>query len=90
MTPREFYDLVRRLRFMQKEFACIRNQEYLQKVKNLEKLVDDEIRRVDKILFDRSVKEMEERAEKDRKKRERRLSRCHIPSKVEFVQPKTD
>lgn len=59
MKPKEFFDLVADMRKAQKEYfktpasAYKAKQEALSKSKKLEKQVDDEITRVEKILVDR-------------------------------------
>lgn len=49
MTAREFYLLVAEMRNAQKCYFRFRTREYLDKSKKLEKQVDDEIRRVERI-----------------------------------------
>lgn len=51
MKPREFYDLVVRMRAKQKEYFKTRTNASLTESKRLEKIVDDEIARVDKIVY---------------------------------------
>lgn len=53
MTNRQFFDLVAQLRWYQKEYFATRSRESLQQAKALEKRVDDEIARVQKILAQR-------------------------------------
>lgn len=50
MKPREFYDKVVQMRRMQKEYFKTRSSIALQKSKQLEKEIDDEITRVEGIL----------------------------------------
>nr|DAZ11384.1 MAG TPA: hypothetical protein [Caudoviricetes sp.] len=50
MKPREFYDKVVLMRRMQKEYFKNRSSIALQKSKQLEKEIDDEITRVEGIL----------------------------------------
>ena len=50
MKPREFYDKVVQMRRMQKEYFKNRSSIALQKSKQLEKEIDDEITRVEGIL----------------------------------------
>lgn len=50
MTNRQFFDRVVQLRRFQKEFFATRSRESLQQAKALEKEIDDEITRVQKIL----------------------------------------
>lgn len=53
MDHKEFYDTVRLMRAKQKEYFKTRSIKTLQECKRLEKLIDDEIVRVDKIMLDR-------------------------------------
>lgn len=53
MTNRQFFDLVVQLRWYQKEYFATRSRDSLQQAKALEKRVDDEIARVQKILAQR-------------------------------------
>lgn len=53
MDHKEFYDTVRLMRAKQKEYFQTRSIKTLKECKQLEKQVDDEIVRVDKILLDR-------------------------------------
>lgn len=55
MTPREFYDLVRDMRQQQKRYFATRDRDALTKSKELEKLIDGEIERVENILNGRGV-----------------------------------
>lgn len=50
MTNRQFFDRVVQLRRFQKDFFATRSRESLQQAKALEKEIDDEIARVQKIL----------------------------------------
>lgn len=50
MTAREFFDLVVTMRQAQKNYFKTRNQGYLDNSRHLEKLVDAEILRVQKII----------------------------------------
>ena len=50
MTPKEFFDLVVDMRKAQINWFKTHNQGYLDRSKHLEKLVDKEIDRVQKIL----------------------------------------
>lgn len=50
MKPREFYDKVVQMRRMQKEYFKNRSSIAIQKSKQLEKEIDDEITRVEGIL----------------------------------------
>ena len=51
MTGRQFFDLVSRLRDSQKEYFRTRNKTALSQAKELEKEVDAEIDRVNKIIY---------------------------------------
>lgn len=53
MTNRQFFDLVVQLRWYQKEYFATRSRQSLEQAKALEKRVDDEITRVQKILASR-------------------------------------
>ena len=53
MNPREFYDKVVQMRLAQKEYFKTRISSSLIESKRLEKAVDDEIARVQKIINDR-------------------------------------
>ena len=53
MTSRQFFDRVVQLRRFQKEYFATRSRESLQQAKALEKEIDDEIARVQKILASR-------------------------------------
>ncbi len=50
MTNRQFFDRVVQLRRLQKEYFATRSRESLQAAKAVEKEIDDEIERVNKIL----------------------------------------
>lgn len=50
MKPKEFYDKVVQMRRMQKEYFKTRSSMALQRSKQLEKEIDDEITRVEGIL----------------------------------------
>lgn len=50
MKPREFYDKVVQMRRMQKEYFKTRSSIALQRSKQQEKEIDDEIKRVQKII----------------------------------------
>lgn len=50
MNPREFYDKVVQMRLAQKEYFKTRASSALIESKRLEKVIDDEIARVDKIV----------------------------------------
>lgn len=49
MNPRTFYDCVKVLRYYQKDYFKTRSRESLNEAKKYEKIIDDEISRVDKI-----------------------------------------
>ena len=53
MTNRQFFDRVVQLRRFQKEYFSTRSRESLQQAKAVEKEIDDEIARVQKILASR-------------------------------------
>lgn len=53
MTARDFFDLVARMRDKQKEYFRTRSGSVLKESKQLEKLVDEEIRRVNGIIRER-------------------------------------
>ena len=50
MTAREFFNLVREMRETQKGYFSTRSKDLLEKSKQLEREVDREISRVDKLL----------------------------------------
>lgn len=50
MTARDFFDLVREMREVQRSYFLTRSTDLLSKSKQLEKEVDREIARVDKLL----------------------------------------
>lgn len=50
MKAREFFDLVARMRRSQKEYQTSRSRLYLRESKELERRVDAEIERVEKML----------------------------------------
>lgn len=51
MKPREFFDAVARMRAKQKEYFRTRTSIALTESKRLEKVVDDEIKRVENIIY---------------------------------------
>lgn len=53
MTPQEFFHKVERLRSKQKEYFCTRSSAALTDSKRLEREIDEEIERVNKILQSR-------------------------------------
>lgn len=53
MTARDFFDLVARMRDKQKEYFRTRSGSVLKESKQLEKQVDEEIRRVNEIIRER-------------------------------------
>jgi len=55
MNAREFFNLVERMRQNQKDYFKTRSTESLRKSKELEKQVDDEIARVNKIMSDKQM-----------------------------------
>lgn len=56
MTPKDFFDLVKAMRYSQKDYFKTRSTESLRKSKELEKQVDAEITRVEKIMNDKQMK----------------------------------
>lgn len=54
MTAKEFYDTVVQLRDTQKMFFKTRHQDYLKKSKQIEKIIDTEIERVERIKSQQS------------------------------------
>lgn len=59
MKPREFYDMVCRMRKAQKEYFRTRSGQALSVSKRLEREIDDEIDRVNKLLAERQNPKME-------------------------------
>ena len=53
MTPRDFFDKVSRMRAAQKEYFCTRSGRALTESKRLEKEIDAEIERVNKVMADK-------------------------------------
>lgn len=53
MTARDFFDLVTRMRDKQKEYFRSRSASVLKESKQLEKQVDEEIKRVSEIMRER-------------------------------------
>ena len=53
MTARDFFDLVSRMRDKQKEYFRSRSASVLKESKQLEKKVDEEIKRVSEIMRER-------------------------------------
>ncbi len=51
MKPKEFFDAVARMREKQKEYFRTRTSAALSESKRLEKVVDDEIKRVGNIIY---------------------------------------
>lgn len=49
MDAKEFYDTVKRMRSAQRDYFKTHSPSYLREAKMLEKAIDDEITRVDKI-----------------------------------------
>lgn len=56
MTPKEFFDLVKEMRSLQKEYFKTRSTEVLRKCTPVEKQVDAEIARVEKIMNDKQMR----------------------------------
>lgn len=50
MTPKDFFDLVKSMRLQQKKYFKERSNDVLRKSKALEKQVDDEIARVERVM----------------------------------------
>lgn len=58
MTPREFFDKVSRMRKAQKEYFRTRSGRALADSKRLEKEIDDEIERVNKVMEEKNNPKM--------------------------------
>lgn len=59
MTPKEFFDKVSRMRKAQKEYFRTRSGRALSDSKRLEKEIDDEIERVEKVMEEKNNPKME-------------------------------
>ena len=59
MTPKEFFDKVSRMRKAQKEYFRTRSGRALSDSKRLEKEIDDEIERVNKVMEEKQNPKME-------------------------------
>lgn len=59
MTARDFFDLVARMRDKQKEYFRTRSGSVLKESKQLEKQVDEEIRRVNGIIRERQESKLD-------------------------------
>lgn len=59
MTPKEFFDKVSRMRKAQKEYFRTRSGRALSDSKRLEKEIDDEIERVNKVMEEMNNPKME-------------------------------
>ena len=59
MTPKEFFDKVCRMRKAQKEYFRTRSGRALTDSKRLEKEIDDEIERVNKVIAERQNPKMQ-------------------------------
>lgn len=59
MTPKEFFDKVSRMRKAQKEYFRTRSGRALSDSKRLEKDIDDEIERVNKVIEAKNNPKME-------------------------------
>ena len=57
MTPREFYELVVKMRKAQREYFATRTNDALSKSKQLERDVDAEIKRVEDIMNKRPIQQ---------------------------------
>lgn len=55
MNAKDFFNLVEQMRKNQKDYFKTRSTESLRKSKELERLVDDEIARVNKIISDKQM-----------------------------------
>lgn len=53
MTPKEFYENVKQLRLAQREYFATRSTKALAQSKTLEKVIDDEIERVERLLTEK-------------------------------------
>lgn len=53
MNAKQFFDLVAQMRKAQKDYFKTRSAAYLEMSKSLERQVDEEIARVDKVLNDK-------------------------------------
>ena len=53
MTPREFFNAVKKMREAQKNYFKFRTKQFLEESKALERTIDAEIKRVDKIEIDK-------------------------------------
>ena len=53
MTPREFFNAVKKMREAQKNYFKFRTKQFLEESKALERTIDAEIKRVDKIERDK-------------------------------------
>lgn len=58
MTPKEFFDKVARMRKAQKEYSLTRSGRALADSKRLEKEIDDEIERVNRVMAERQNPKM--------------------------------
>lgn len=59
MSPKEFFDKVCRMRKAQKEYFRTRSGRALSDSKRLEKEIDDEIERVEKVIEEKNNPKME-------------------------------
>lgn len=59
MSPKEFFDKVSRMREAQKEYFRTRSGRALSDSKRLEKEIDDEIERVEKVIEEKNNPKME-------------------------------
>ena len=59
MNPKEFFDKVSRMRKAQKEYFRTRSGRALADSKRLEKEIDDEIERVEKVIEEKNNPKME-------------------------------
>lgn len=58
MTAKEFFDLVSDMRLKQKEYFRTRSTSVLNESKSLERMVDDEIRRVNQVLTEKQEQKL--------------------------------
>lgn len=58
MTAKEFFDLVSDMRLKQKEYFRTRSTSVLNESKALERMVDDEIRRVNQVLTEKQEQKL--------------------------------
>lgn len=59
MSPKEFFDKVSRMRKAQKEYFCTKSGRALNESKQLEREIDAEIERVNRVMAERQNPKME-------------------------------